>query len=211
MRESQEKFKQILKDWLPTALALCVTVAVLFYYIFARDEVKLTNYLSLLACAAASCALPIANKRLKLGFPLWLVAVMLCHFVLSIDFGTVLDVYDKIFWWDLLSHGLFGFWAAAVCFYLYARFSEKVGVFGYIIIFLSVMGLAAVWEVYEYLAGALLNEDMQRVQESINLGKSPLFDTMTDIMIAAAGVALFYIGIVAAYFIKKALNRRKDK
>lgn len=188
-----EKFKLFLKNWMLSFVVMAVTLAVMFYYIFAMDGVKVTNYLSLLACAALSVALPYANRRFKAGLPLWLIAVMLCHFTLSIDFGTVLGVYDKIFWWDLLSHGLFGFWAAAFCLYLYKRFSGGAGAFALIVAFLAVMGLAAIWEIYEYLAGALLNEDMQRVQESLNLGKSPLYDTMTDIMIAAAGAAAYYL------------------
>ena len=50
-------------------------------------------------------------------------------------------------------------------------------------------------KIFEYTTDALLGGDAQRVSEALRLGTSPIADTMTDVIITAVGIAVFYIGL----------------
>ena len=58
-------------------------------------------------------------------------------------------------------------------------------------VFLSVMGSGALWEIFEYVTDALLGKDSQQVWASLDAGKNPVYDTMTDIIVTAVGFAFF--------------------
>lgn len=66
------------------------------------------------------------------------------------------------------------------------------------------MGFGALWEIFEYLGDTWFDLDSQRVQESIALGKSPVADTMEDLMITLVGIAVFFI----IYIIDKKRNSK---
>lgn len=66
------------------------------------------------------------------------------------------------------------------------------------------MGFGALWEIFEYLGDTWFDLDSQRVQESIGLGKSPVADTMEDLMITLVGIAVFFI----IYIIDKKRNSK---
>ena len=60
-------------------------------------------------------------------------------------------------------------------------------------VFLSTMGGGAIWEIFEYVTDALLGKDSQQVWASLDAGKNPVYDTMTDIIVTALGSAVFYL------------------
>lgn len=66
------------------------------------------------------------------------------------------------------------------------------------------MGFGALWEIFEYLGDTWFDLDSQRVQESIGFGKSPVADTMEDLMITLVGIAVFFI----IYIIDKKKNSK---
>ena len=71
------------------------------------------------------------------------------------------------------------------------------------------MGCAAIWEIFEFVCDALLNGDAQRVMESILMGRTPVYDTMMDIIIAIAGCAVFFFGMIIKNKFGKLLCRKK--
>ncbi len=122
--------------------------------------------------------------------------VAVAAFILLASFlGSALQFYRLISWWDLLMHGLFG---VVGCVVVSAVLSARGITLG-----LAVMGCAALWEIFEFIADALLGGDAQRVAEAMKLGTSPIADTMTDMMITMVGIAAFYIGIYSARKLRK--------
>lgn len=182
----------------PCAIALSTTIATIVILAFGKSEASLTAYLSAAMGAAIAVAITLANDKMRLKIPTAIISLIIAHVVLSTSLGTALGFYDAVPQWDLLMHGLFGFNCSVVTYYLYARFNgRRPSLFDLALIAFVTLGVAALWELYEFTAGGILCEDMQRVQESINAGLSPLFDTMTDIAIAIVGIAGFYISYFA--------------
>lgn len=140
------------------------------------------------------------DEKFGLHLPPAVTALVCAHIIMAIDLGTALGFYDMLWWWDLLAHGLFGFLCSVVVLCLYMKFdARRPRTFELCIILFVTLGVAALWELYEFAAGGILGEDMQKVQESVNAGLSPLFDTMTDIAIAMVGTLIFYV----TYFIDR--------
>lgn len=180
--------------WFPAAVTLLSGIITAIIVIATGKQLRVSYWATIFIGVLYVFALTALNKKFKLGIPLFAVSAVCLHLVLSIDCGTVLGFYDLFSWWDLMSHGMFGLVYCVVLLYLYRRFHGKSpNLFGLVSIFLMLMGLAALWEVFEFTAGAILNIDMQCVEEAIAAGQSPVIDTMTDIIIAIAGSAIFYI------------------
>ena len=76
-------------------------------------------------------------------------------------------------------------------------------------IFLAVMGLAGLWEVWEYICDRLfVGNDAQNIAGSIASGVSVMTDSMTDIMISIPGVFLFYLLLLIDKITKKNLTEK---
>lgn len=195
-----------LKKLLPWASGVILeTVAVIFCIVYAAQGGKdPIVYLQLLGASLLPFAVPVLGLITKNELP-WVLSVALAFFVFFACFlGSVLKFYDKIPCWDLIMHGVFGFLCSLIIFILLIRWNGKklnpIGFF--IIIFVFTMGIAALWEVMEYVMDLITHGDSQRVEESIALGKSPVADTMEDIIVAMAGVAVFYITLLIDKFNK---------
>jgi hypothetical protein len=104
----------------------------------------------------------------------------------SFALGEARDFYEKIWWWDLALHGtsalvigVIGFLSIYV-FYMTRRISIAPGWIAMITFALAV-SLGTLWEIFEFLVDWYFGMNMQ---------KSGLTDTMTDLMINAGGAAL---------------------
>ena len=193
----KDKLKKFI-PWIPAA-ATFLTAIIVLTVIFAMGlTVRVSGYIGLALSGVIAVILTFANAKFKLKMPLHIIALLCVHLVLAIDFGTTLEFYVLFGWWDLMVHGLFGLVGCIVIAYLYLRcYGKRPNVFGLVSVFLMMLGVAALWELYEYVGSMITGDDMQKVQECIDAGLSPLSDTMTDIAIAVAGAAVFY----ATYFI----------
>ena len=65
------------------------------------------------------------------------------------------------------------------------------------------MGLAGLWEIWEFVAGSITGEDPQNILGSVAAGHSPVFDTMTDMIITMAGVGVFYVKMIILRIVKR--------
>lgn len=160
-------------------------------------DIGVTDYLSVAAGVVFLCLLTLLNEKLHLNLSLFALSVTSVHVFLSVDCGTALGAYEFFGWWDLFVHGLFGLVTCSLFVCLYMRFcGARPNAFALVSFLLMTVGLAALWEVYEFAADLFLHSDMQGVEEAIAAGLNPLTDTITDIAIALAGAAAFY----ALYF-----------
>lgn len=152
--------------------------------------------------------LPVWGKITKKDFPPALGFLIAFHIFLSIDLGNAMNFYDLIPVWDLLLHGFFGFVGCVTAAVFLIRWNgDKMTSWGFMLTAaFFTLGFGAVWEIFEYCCDIIMNTDIQRVQESIAAGKSPLADTMEDLIITLAGIAVFFITAVADKFLNKRLS-----
>lgn len=133
------------------------------------------------------------ERHLRVPLPVELTLFTSVFLYASFALGEVRDFYEKIWWWDLALHGvaaltigIIGFLSIYV-FYMTHRIQIAAGWIATITFALAV-SLGTLWEIFEFLMDWNFGLNMQ---------KSGLVDTMTDLMINAAGAA---IAAVIGYF-----------
>lgn len=194
--------------WLPTAAVLLSGVATAIIYPLTAEEVKAYLFAEIFLLALVPALITLVSSRTQLKIPFSLNAAISLHIILAVHMGTVLDFYHVIPCWDLLMHGYFGFWGAWLVYILFdfCGAGEMHPVGKLLLVFLGVMGLAALWEVGEFAVDLLFGSDAQRVAEALASGANPVQDTMTDIIVAIVGAVVFF----AALAVKKLAQRRSD-
>ena len=114
---------------------------------------------------------------------LLLVAGMAAFGFASIFLGEAFDFYERLWWWDLALHGAasvgFGLTGFLFVFMLFEgdRFAAPPSAIAFIT-FCVAMTMGAIWEVFEFGVDQLFGLNMQ---------KSGLQDTMSDLMINGLG------------------------
>lgn len=196
-------------QWFPLLITLCCAAVTLLIYIFCVGQNDYVVFLQVISAALIPAILPIVSYATKEIFPLVLNLLFSIHIVLAVDLGCAISFYDWFYWWDMLMHGCFGL-IASMSFYILllkwnGRNLKRFGFF--VLIFLSTMGCAAIWEIFEFTCDQILNIDAQRVMESIAMGHTPIYDTMMDIIVAIAGIAIFYISLFIDSFCKNKLGK----
>lgn len=189
--------REALLAYLPAVTATLLTALTIVLYITVCDAHYWTVYCSLAIMLFVPLILTAMNRRLGLGIPNYLVALMCLHAVLSVDLGTTFGFYGRFAWWDSSVHCFFGLLACGTLYYLYIRWKgETPKALECLIIVLLVISFAAIWEVYEFVASAVLGADMQDVALQMAQGINPLTDTVVDILVATLGAVVFY-GVLA--------------
>jgi len=148
------------------------------------------------------------ERRLNLTLPVEFTLINCVILYASFALGEAQDFYERIWWWDLALHGLsaltigmIGFLCIYV-FYMTHRIRIAPGWIATITFALAV-AVGTIWEILEFLADLTLGLNMQ---------KSGLDDTMTDLMINAAGAALaalmgyFYVHGQDSLFVRRILG-----
>lgn len=159
----------------------------------------------------------IIEHRLKLALPVEFTLITCVFLYASFALGEVRDFYEKIWWWDLALHGLsaltiglIGFLSIYV-FYMTNRIDVAAGWIATITFALAV-SVGTIWEIFEFLMDHYFGLNMQ---------KSGLVDTMTDLIINATGAAVaaligyFYVkdedSLFARRFIRACGNYRRHQ
>lgn len=126
------------------------------------------------------------ERRLKVTLPVEFTLITSVFLYASFALGEARDFYERIWWWDLALHGVsaltmgvIGFLGIYV-FYMTNRIRLRPAWMATITFALAV-SVGTMWEIFEYTADLTLGLNMQ---------KSGLDDTMTDLMINATGAAL---------------------
>ena len=125
----------------------------------------------------------IIERQLDVRLPVEFTFVTCVFLYASFGLGEVQNFYYKFWWWDLLLHscsalvmGLIGFLSVYV-FYMTHRI-RLAPVYVAMVSFGFAVTLGSLWEVFEFLMDWLLGLNMQ---------KSGLTDTMTDLMVNIVG------------------------
>lgn len=190
--------KGLKSKWIPVGLIWMMGIISCLMYSFTQEKLNPLYYIQALGVPFVLLGIMLVEKYKVIQLPFILYYAIAVHLMLAVDFGTVLGFYDKYYFWDLLAHGYFGFLFSFLVLMLLFNFKKEAfsKIFGLVLIFFVVLGAAAIWEIFEFVMDGILHGDAQRVQESIALGKTPVYDTMMDIIITAVGVGMFYFSIL---------------
>lgn len=185
--------------WLPLLAAAVLGFLTLMLYTLGLNGRSPVVFLQVGAGAMLPSLFPLLNRAMKKPLPAALCWLIVLHIVLSCNLGSALGFYGRFPRWDLWMHGYFGFLAGVTLYILLLRWNgAALHPAGFCcLLLLGTMGGAALWEIFEYTCDLLLGGDAQRVQEALALGLSPIRDTMTDIIIAPAGLGVFFLCLLA--------------
>lgn len=138
--------------------------------------------------------LPVAfSKRYKIELPpTFLVAISLFVFG-TLFLGEVGNFYERFWWWDILLHGasaiVFGVIGFLFVFYLFEGDKYAAPPWALATIaFCFAVAMGALWEIFEFGMDQIFGLNMQ---------KSGLVDTMTDLIVDSIGAA---IGASSGFF-----------
>lgn len=196
-------------QWLPLLLTLCCAAITLLIYTLSPNQRDYVVFLQVIFGALIPAILQIVSYATKEDFPLFLNLLFSIHIILAVDLGCAMSFYDRFYWRDMLMHGCFGLIASMSFYILLLKWNggnlKRFGFFA--LIFLSTMGCAAIWEIFEFTCDQILDIDAQRVMESIAMGHTPVYDTMMDIIVAIAGICVFYISLLIDSLCKSKLGK----
>jgi hypothetical protein len=173
-------------DQVELAIALVLQMGILVVTISAFFQGRWLGGFSGALVLLLTFAPAMIERRFKLTLPVEFTLINCLILYASFALGEAQDFYEKIWWWDLALHGLsaltigmIGFLCIYV-FYMTHRIHIAPGWIATITFALAV-SVGTIWEIFEFLADVFLGLNMQ---------KSGLNDTMTDLMINATGAAI---------------------
>lgn len=182
-------------------LLASIIILILHYMVF--DKTTFLVYIQLFLIPFFSLIVVLISMLFKIKIPLALNIAINLHLILTIGLGTVMDLYQKIFWWDLFVHGMFGSIAVYSLMTIFKNDNYK-----YCLAFsLASLGLGGLWELFEYSGDVILGNDVQRINESINNNKLPQADIMEDLLVTLIGALLF----VGFYLLFGFIQERNSK
>lgn len=192
----KERWKSLrIVQFVPFFAALLCAVATVVVCVTVPRFRENAMLFAVMASSLAPLVFPLYYLFTGKDLPVFVWVSVTLHVVCAADLGTGLHVYDTLPWWDLFCHGYFGFNACLAVFVILVNAKNVRMHFAVAVLlaFCVTMALGALWEITEYITDNIMGTDAQRVAESIAAGKSPLADTMEDLMITVAGCAVFAV------------------
>ncbi len=201
-------------DFFPFFGMLVASAVIMCIYLFAMNGRELVRILQVIVSPLVALVIPVLNRLCGIRIPLAFNIAVAVFALFAINFASVLNFYGLIPYYDKILHTTFGIVGSFGVFILllYGK-GEKLSPWCFfILIMFCVLGTAALWEIYEYIANAIIGSDMQHwipemsevggmtVEEFFKSGYDPLWDTIWDVIVAGFGVIIFYIIILADKF-----------
>jgi hypothetical protein len=133
------------------------------------------------------------SRRFQIRLPLSFLAAISVFVFATLFLGEVFDFYNRFWWWDILLHGssAIGFGIIGFLFVFYLFQGDKYAAPPWamaMIAFCFAVSIGALWEIFEFAADQFFGLNMQ---------KSGLVDTMTDLVVDSAGA---FIGAISGFF-----------
>ncbi len=138
----------------------------------------------------------IIQRQVRVRLPVEITLFICVFLYASFALGEIRDFYERLWWWDLVLHslsalviGLIGFLGIYVFYMTYRIRIAPIYVAG--ITFGTAITVGTLWEIFEFLIDLSFDLNMQR---------SGLMDTMTDLIVNAAGA--FTAAAVGYYYVR---------
>ncbi len=167
-------------------LLILVSIIISFYFVFTRDNnpaLILKDASIIITITGIYIIEKIFKVHINDGIKCcYIVFVFVAHFL-----GATCELYNKIYWFDKFSHFVSGILTSFGAIYILVKNKSNKLLFNILFIISFSLGIAALWEIFEYLASYYFNMDPQKV---ILTGVT---DTMGDIIVAFLGSILVSI------------------
>lgn len=163
----------------------------------------LTSKVLLVLCIFPLVMVPYILDKIKLyHMNEVLIFVYYVFIFLALILGSILGFYHKIWWFDLLCHFTSGCLVSLVGFILLDKnnlINKKYSIFGFIFIIIFTIGIATIWEYFEFIIDKVSGQDVQNV---ITTGVD---DTIEDMLIAT------FPGIISSIYYLRYINRKSKE
>lgn len=209
--EKRKKKIRINQDWY-VPISLFGLGLVLYIAYGVKNSFQFLPLLEILGCWLASCVIPILNIKLQPRCPIYVNIWIAILIIIGGYLGGACAFYDQFQYWDTFCHTFFGMISGVVFIYLIHLFHiEKMNLFALAILELFfTLGLAGIWELFEFACDCMFHTDFQKIVLSVEQGKLPQWDTMMDMLVAFLGCLAHYIGYIIYRQIKAEKDRTKD-
>lgn len=145
----------------------------------------------------------ILGRRFRVYIPPEFEALTVVFIFLSLFLGEVHGYYTRFWWWDVLLHTASGFLFGILGFLLVYILNEKKEIefhmkpgFVALFAFMFAVGIGSLWEIFEFIMDSVFGLNMQ---------KSGLLDTMSDLIVDAVGALV--IAVLGYGYLKTGGNR----
>lgn len=148
----------------------------------------------------------VLEKILKTNFSNFILLLFLIFLIFAGFIGSGIGMYRKwdVFYYDKITHGIFGYIACIAALYIYTKLNDySVARASMVVIFCFAISMAcgAMWEIFEFASDRLLGATAQG--EKLLEGYAIVKDTMQDILANFLGAVLF----VVQYIFHRATKR----
>lgn len=180
------------RGWLVYSIWATLVVAIIYALATARWSMAFVA----LATIALTLLPAIFVDRFAIKLPVTFFAGIVVFVFATIFLGEALDFYERLWWWDIALHGGsaigFGLIGFVFIFMLFEgdRYAAPAIAVAFVAFCFS-MTIGATWEIFEFGVDQVFGLNMQ---------KSGLVDTMSDMIVNAFGSA---IGALAGFFYLK--------
>jgi hypothetical protein len=130
----------------------------------------------------------IIEKIFRIKINPYIINVYLIFVFFAHILGSIVDLYDKVYFYDKLIHFMSGIVTSFIAVYaliLFKKYDQKNYSFNLIFILSFVLLIASNWEFFEFYVDLIFHKDAQRVISS------GVYDTMMDMICASLGCLLF--------------------
>ncbi len=139
------------------------------------------------------------SERFHIHLPLAFLAAFSAFVFATLFLGEVYDFYERFWWWDVVLHGFsaVGFGIIGFLFVFYLFEGDKYAAPPWavaLIAFCFALAIGTLWEIFEFAMDRFFGLNMQ---------KSGLVDTMSDLIVDAVGAL---IGAGSGFFWLKGRN-----
>ena len=151
------KVKKI-ADFFPFFGMLVASAVIMCIYLFAMNGRELVRILQVIVSPLVTLVIPVLNRLCGIRIPLAFNIAVAVFALFAINFASVLNFYGLIPYYDKILHTTFGIVGSFGVFILllYGK-GEKLSPWCFfILIMFCVLGTAALWEIYEYIANAII-------------------------------------------------------
>ncbi len=174
---------------------IIIAIITIISYIIALKYLKNKEYIDFLkTILILPTMLIIKIRKINLNTNIkfaYLIFIFFAYFL-----GVIINLYDKIIFYDTLMHFISGIFTAYLALNIIKNENKIIKIL-FILGFVSL--IATTWEIFEYTSSIIFNVDPQKVVETgIN-------DTMKDIIVALLG------GILVVIFTNKKIEKKSLK
>lgn len=167
---------------------LCIIVTIYSIYLALTSPFNIYGTTIQLSVIPIIYLVKILNKLFKLKINenieiLYVLFIFLAHFM-----GSIVNLYQKIYWYDSFAHFLSGIavsFGATYILVILKKYDKNSIIFNILFILGISFLMAGLWEIFEFISDNIFNKDAQ------NVLTTGVDDTMKDMIVAALGTVLY--------------------